>query len=233
MWCVTIQKDHSYGVILFKSRSISSNLVFACEFGLETQTIVQAMLLLIKKAEWNQVSRILGSREEYFENRSKCLTDSNRSVWTSIYNQCRHSNNSWERGRRDKREKHRKRYFQLPWEERERKRGVLGLELGGAPHTWSLHANIGTKPSSRDPFHKTEQSSSCSARLPFTARVRIAQLPSSVSSVRTFQAFSYSMSEDSTMPSSTSSVRTFWGFISYITWLCRESDPNGDRDYYN
>lgn len=133
MWCVTIQKDHSYGVILFKSRSISSNLVFACEFGLETQTIVQAMLLLIKKAEWNQVSRILGSREEYFENRSKRLMDSNRSVWTSIYNQCRHSNNSWERGRRDKREKHRKRYFQLPWKERERKRGVLGLELGGAP----------------------------------------------------------------------------------------------------
>lgn len=80
MWCVTIRKNHSYGDTLFKSRSVTSDLVLACEFGLEAQTIVQDVLLLIKKTEWNQVSRILGSWEEYFKNRSKCLMDSNRSV---------------------------------------------------------------------------------------------------------------------------------------------------------
>lgn len=56
-WPCGLQMDYSYALTLFKSRSITSNLVLVHEFHLEAQTIVQAMLLLTKNTEQNLISR--------------------------------------------------------------------------------------------------------------------------------------------------------------------------------
>lgn len=206
MWSGAIQMDYSDVVTLFKSRRITSNIVLVCEFHLETQTIVQALLLFTKNTEWNQVSRTLGIWEEYFENSSKYLMDSNRSVWASIYDEWKCSNKRVGREEEETKEKNTgrnrpsfpgKRPLLWQWEQGREEFLVLHWEK---PQMHEVDIRIlALKPSSPDPLHKMEQSSSSLIGLFFTEWA-ITQLLSFMST-----------------------VRTSWGFISCMAVGCHDS----------